>query len=90
MTKRVTVSLPDDVAAQLAELPDRQVSAYVTEALRRRAAGDAIRTAMRSAGHGEYPYDPAASAARLARPEMPAEFVGGLRERWGIKSDAGS
>ena len=36
MTRRVTISVRDDVAEQLDALPARQVSAYVTEALRRR------------------------------------------------------
>ncbi|MGX6601266.1 hypothetical protein ACWKSP_03875 [Micromonosporaceae bacterium Da 78-11] len=82
MTTRVTVSLPDDVAAQLADLPARQVSAYITEAVRRRTAGDAIRTALGMAGHGEYSYDLSASLARLSRPEIPAEMVADVRERW--------
>ena len=66
MSRRVTISIPDDVAAQLDELPPRQVSAYVVEALRRRRASDDVRTALRAAGHGEFPYEPEASAERLA------------------------
>ena len=66
MSRRVTVSVPDDVAAQLDELPPRQVSAYVTEALRRRKASDDVRAALRSAGHGEFPYDPVVAARQLA------------------------
>ena len=66
MSRRVTVSVPDDVAAQLDGLPARQVSAYVTEALRRRRASDDVRAMLRAAGHGEFPYDPAASAQRIA------------------------
>jgi hypothetical protein len=70
MSRRVTISIPDDVAAQLDELPPRQVSAYVTEALRRRRMSDDVRVALRSAGHGEFPYDPDASARRLAAPRV--------------------
>jgi hypothetical protein len=66
MSRRVTISIPDDVAAQLDELPPRQVSAYVTEALRRRRASDEVRAVLREAGHGEFAYDPDASARRLA------------------------
>lgn len=66
MSRRVTISVPDDVAEQLAALPARQVSAYVTEALRRRRVSDDMRAALRAAGHGEFPYDPIAAAQRLA------------------------
>src|SRR5688572_92451 len=65
MTRRVTISLPDDVAAQLDAVPDRQVSAYVADALRRRRASDEIRAALSAAGHRDYPYEPAVSARRL-------------------------
>ena len=66
MSRRVTVSLPDDVAEQLAAIPPRQVSAYVTEALRRRRISDELRAALSAAGHHEYPYDPKGAAQRLA------------------------
>ena len=82
MTTRVTVSLPDDVAAQLAALPGRQVSAYVAEAVRRRIAGETIRAALRAAGHGEYAFDLTASAARLAAPAVPDDLSIRARERW--------
>ncbi|MFC8299492.1 hypothetical protein [Micromonospora orduensis] len=72
MSRRVTISVPDDVAEQLDALPARQVSAYVTEALRRRRISDDMRSALRAAGHGEFPYDPAGAAQRLsARPVTP-------------------
>jgi hypothetical protein len=66
MSRRVTISVPDDVAAQLDELPARQVSAYVTEAIRRRRASDDMRAVLRAAGHRELPYDPVGAARRLA------------------------
>lgn len=34
MTRRITVSVPDDVAAHLETVGERQVSSYVTEAVR--------------------------------------------------------
>jgi hypothetical protein len=66
MSRRVTISVPDDVAEQLDVLPARQVSAYVTEALRRRRASDEMREALSAAGHPDYPYDPAGAVGRLA------------------------
>jgi hypothetical protein len=66
MTKRVTVSLPDDEAEVLDALPGGQVSAYVAEALRRRRVSDAARAALAAAGHRDFPYDPAGAAERLA------------------------
>ncbi|MDG4788193.1 hypothetical protein O7626_20000 [Micromonospora sp. WMMD1102] len=73
MSRRVTISVPDDVAEQLAALPARQVSAYVTEALRRRRISDDMRAALRAAGHREYPYDPEGAAGRLAPPQVSPE-----------------
>ena len=57
MTRRVTISVPDDVADHLDGIPSRQVSAYVTEALRRRQASDDLRLALHTAGHRDYPHD---------------------------------
>ncbi len=37
VTKRITISVPDDVAAQLEHVGERQVSAYVVRALRQAA-----------------------------------------------------
>ncbi|MET7747854.1 hypothetical protein [Micromonospora sp. NPDC005367] len=73
MTRRVTISVPDDVAEQLDALPARQVSAYVTEALRRRRTSDDMRTALRAAGHGDFPYDPIGAAQRLAAHQVSPE-----------------
>ncbi|MEU8020413.1 ribbon-helix-helix protein, CopG family [Micromonospora parva] len=51
MGRRVTISVPDDVAEQLDALAARQVSAYVTEALRRRRISDGTRAALEATGH---------------------------------------
>jgi hypothetical protein len=66
MTRRVTISVPDDVADRLDGIPTRQVSAYVTEALRRRQASDDLRLALHAAGHAEYPFDPEGAIERLS------------------------
>ncbi|SCL29834.1 hypothetical protein GA0070624_3960 [Micromonospora rhizosphaerae] len=73
MSRRVTISVPDDVAEQLDALPARQVSAYVTEALRRRRISDDMRAALRAAGHGELPYDPIGAAQKLAARQVTPE-----------------
>lgn len=65
MTRRVTISVPDDVAAQLDAISPRQVSAYVTDALRRRRTSDEMRTTLNAAGHRDYPYDPTGAIERL-------------------------
>jgi hypothetical protein len=73
MSRRVTISVPDDVAEHLDTLPARQVSAYVTEALRRRRASDDMRAALAAAGHREYPYDPEGAARRLTERRVSPE-----------------
>ncbi|WP_130401502.1 hypothetical protein [Micromonospora violae] len=70
----MTISVPDDVAEQLDALPARQVSAYVTETLRRRRKSDDMRAALRAAGHGEYPYDPEGAVRRLASRQVTPEM----------------
>ncbi|MFD0787954.1 hypothetical protein ACFQZ8_28940, partial [Micromonospora azadirachtae] len=65
--------MPDDVAEQLAALPARQVSAYVTEALRRRRISDDMRATLRAAGHKDFPYDPIGAAQRLAAQQVSPE-----------------
>ena len=64
MSRRVTISVPDDVAEQLDALPARSVSGYVTDALRRRKAADDMRAALQRAGHREYSPDPERAAQR--------------------------
>ena len=66
MPRRVTISVPDDVADHLDGIPSRQVSAYVTEALSQRQASDDLRLALRAAGHREYPHDPTGALERLS------------------------
>ncbi|GAA1824812.1 hypothetical protein HC028_26200 [Planosporangium flavigriseum] len=74
MSRRVTVSLPDEVAERLEKLPSSQVSAYVAEALRRRQASDEIRTALQLAGNTrEYAYDPEGAARRLSEGRVPTD-----------------
>lgn len=66
MTRRLTISLPDDLAAELDGLPVGQVSGFVAEALRRRRISDSARAALSAAGHPEFPFDPAGAQQRLA------------------------
>jgi hypothetical protein len=73
MTRRVTISVPDDVAEQLDAIPVRQVSAYVVEALRRRRASDGLRATLLAAGHRDFPYDPDGAARRLAERRVTAD-----------------
>jgi hypothetical protein len=73
MTRRITISVPDDVAEQLQGIPARQVSAYVTEALRRRRVSDDMRSALSAAGHRDYPYDPEGAARRLSARRITAD-----------------
>jgi len=48
MTKKIAISVPDDVAERLAKEPN--VSAFVTEAVRRQMAGERTLMALRQAG----------------------------------------
>src|SRR5690242_3679816 len=66
MTRRLTISLPDDLASELDELPAGQISRFVAEALRRRRISDTARAALHAAGHREFPFDPAGAHERLA------------------------
>ncbi|WP_432827462.1 hypothetical protein [Dactylosporangium sp. CA-092794] len=73
MTLRITVSLPDDVAGPLRDLPAGQVSAYVAEALRRRQLVERMQDALAGAGHREYAPDPAEAAALRDRLRVPGD-----------------
>jgi hypothetical protein len=75
MTKRVTVSLPDDIAAILDALPTGEVSPFVAEALRRRQQAEDMRVILRRAGHGEYPYDPQGALRRIEAARVPPELA---------------
>src|SRR5882724_8762820 len=68
MTKKIAISLPDDIAEQIKDQPN--VSAYVTEALRRRLASDEVRTRLRAVGYEIT--DEQVAAARVEREEMMA------------------
>ncbi|MBU8856634.1 MULTISPECIES: hypothetical protein [unclassified Micromonospora] len=48
MTKKIAISVPDDVAERLAQEPN--VSAFVTESVRQRMAGERTRRALRQVG----------------------------------------
>lgn len=48
MTKKITVSLPDDVADRLSH--EDNVSAYVAESIRKRMLGETVRRQLREAG----------------------------------------
>ncbi|MDP9799856.1 hypothetical protein J2S43_008368 [Catenuloplanes nepalensis] len=49
MTKKIAISVPDDVAAHLAK--ESNVSAYVTDAVRGRMYRDIVRNSLRERGH---------------------------------------
>jgi hypothetical protein len=46
MTKRITISVPDDVAAHLERVGDGRVSRYVVDAVRRTAEREAQQRAL--------------------------------------------
>ncbi|MFF5175109.1 hypothetical protein ACFY3U_21070 [Micromonospora sp. NPDC000089] len=48
MTKKIAISLPDDVAERLAREPN--VSAFIAESVRRVMAGETTRQTLRSVG----------------------------------------
>lgn len=48
MTKKIAISVPDDVADRLAQEPN--VSAFITESVRIRIAAERVRRAMTDAG----------------------------------------
>jgi hypothetical protein len=50
MTKKIAISIPDDVAERLAAGDIENVSAYVTEAVRRQIVLEQTRKVMRDAG----------------------------------------
>ncbi|HEX8346871.1 MAG TPA: hypothetical protein VF657_19345 [Actinoplanes sp.] len=73
MTRRLTISLPDDLAAELDRLPSGQVSGFVAEALRRRRISDDARAALDAAGHRDFPFDPDGARQRLAAGRIDAQ-----------------
>ena len=84
-TVRFTVSLPEDVAGPLKDLPAGQVSAYVTEALRRRQLLERTQDALTGAGHRTFAPDPAEAAALRERLRVPHEVRSEVVDR--LKSE---
>lgn len=80
MTQRVTVSLPDDVAARLETEPN--ASAYVAEALRRRMAGERTDALLAEHGFVITPEGRERARRRLAeaRERMTPEFRERMRQ----------
>lgn len=74
MIRRVTISVPDDVADQIAAVPPRKLSAYLSEAVSRARASEEIRTTLAAAGHREFPYEPEAAARRLRERRIDPEI----------------
>jgi hypothetical protein len=66
MSKRVTVSLPDELGETLQSLAPGQRSARVAEALRRLDASDEVRALLRASGFPNFPADPAGAHHRAA------------------------
>jgi hypothetical protein len=75
MTKKITVSLPDDVAERLAEEPN--ASAFVADAVRRRMGAEQMRRALQNLGFTITDEDLA--TARREREEMMAKITPELR-----------
>jgi len=84
-TVRLTVSLPEDVAGPLRDLPAGQVSAYVTDALRRRQLVERMQDALTRAGHRTFTPDPAEAAALREHIRVPREVSSEVVER--LKSE---
>ncbi len=87
MTKRVTISLPDDVAGRLEQEPN--ASAYVTTALRRQIDRETALAELVE-HFGPALLEDASRArgrARLAeaREKVPPERFAALRERYGLR-----
>ncbi|MEV0004103.1 hypothetical protein AB0H28_17705 [Micromonospora sp. NPDC050980] len=77
MTKKIAVSLPDDVAERLAQEPN--VSAFVAESVRQRMAGERTRRTLRQVGF-RLAEDRLAEAGR-ALDEAQAKITPELRAR---------
>ena len=79
MTKRITVSLPDDVAAYLEH--EENASAAVADAVRARMErGKAIAATLRAAGYNLT--DEGIAAARDKLPPMPEDLKAEIQRRW--------
>jgi hypothetical protein len=79
--KKLSISVPPDVAVGMEHLGAGEVSPYVTDALRRKQAGDGMRTVLAAAGFPDYPVDPEAAALRAAAAQVPDEVRARAVER---------
>lgn len=88
MTKRVTVSLPDDIADRLEAEPN--ASAYVAEAIRQRAIREAGRRMLAEQGFQITDEGLARARERLAEADRQwtPERRQALRERFGLPTRA--
>lgn len=77
MTKKITVSLPDELAARLTREPN--VSAYVAEALRRRVAGERTREVLCRSGFALT--EAGVARAHAEREQLSASITPELREQ---------
>lgn len=77
MTKKIAVSLPDDVAERLTR--EGNVSAYVAEAIRRRVAGERVRDVLDALGFDIT--DEALARARAENERLLAGINPELRQR---------
>jgi len=82
MSRRVTVNLPDDVAARLEREPN--VSAFVTEAVRHRMLSERTMELLREQGFEITEEGRARARARIAavRARMTPEKYAALRRRF--------
>jgi hypothetical protein len=83
MTQRLTVSLPDDVAARLSQ--EANASAYVTAAVRREMARESTERLLEAHGFTSTAEGRAAARTKLdaARERITPEVRAQLRERFG-------
>ncbi|WP_328343697.1 hypothetical protein [Micromonospora sp. NBC_00421] len=77
MTKKIAVSLPDDVAERLAREPN--VSAFVARAVRRQMAGEQTRAVLSHAGFAITDEDVARAHAEMQ--QLAAGITPELREQ---------
>jgi hypothetical protein len=82
VSKRITINVPDDVAARLQH--EENVSAYVTEAVRLRMRGESTRAILEAHGFRITDEGMQRWRERLAegRAKMTPEFLARSREEW--------
>ena len=92
MTKKIAISVPDDVAERLAKEPN--VSAFVTQAVRRQMVGETTREMLAAAGFEITDEDIAEARAEMERlratitPELRAEAARLREEVMAMRSRA--